>query len=66
MRTFARFMGGFTLLCSLLGLAFPALADNKNLNYLILKGGIYSPQNEKLYNFEFRFQRRTGFGTLFK
>ena len=47
MRIFAKLVGGFIVMCFVLALSFPAYADSRNPSYLALKGGIYSPQNDK-------------------
>ena len=65
MRTFAKFVGGIIVLCFVLGLSFPAHADSKNPNYLVLKGGIYSPQNDKLDKFDTGFNGELAFGHYF-
>ena len=65
MRTFAKFIGGFIVLCFVLGLSFPAHADGRNPTYLVLKGGIYSPQNDKLDKFDTGFNGELAFGHYF-
>jgi outer membrane protein W len=65
MRTFAKFVGGIIVLCFVLGLSFPAHADSKNPSYLVLKGGIYSPQNDKLDKFDTGFNGELAFGHYF-
>jgi hypothetical protein len=65
MRTFAKFFGGIIVLCFVLGLSFPAQADSKNPSYLALKGGIYSPQNDKLDKFDTGFNGELAFGHYF-
>jgi outer membrane protein W len=65
MRTFAKFVGGIIVLCFVLGLSFPAQADSKNPSYLVLKGGIYSPQNDKLDKFDTGFNGELAFGHYF-
>ena len=65
MRTFAKFVGGFIVLCFVLGLSFPAYADGRNPSYLVLKGGIYSPQNDKLDKFDTGFNGELAFGRYF-
>ena len=65
MRTFAKFVGGIIVLCFVLGLSFPAQADSKNPTYLVLKGGIYSPQNDKLDKFDTGFNGELAFGHYF-
>ena len=65
MRTFAKFVGGFIVFCFVLGLSFPAYADGRNPSYLVLKGGIYSPQNDKLDTFDTGFNGEIAFGRYF-
>jgi len=65
MRTLAKFVGGIIVLCFVLGLSFPAHADSKNPSYLVLKGGIYSPQNDKLDKFDTGFNGELAFGHYF-
>jgi outer membrane protein W len=65
MRTFAKFIGGFIVLCFVLGLSFSAYADGRNPSYLVLKGGIYSPQNDKLDKFDTGFNGELAFGHYF-
>ena len=65
MRTFAKFVGGIIVLCFVLGLSFPAHADGRNPTYLVLKGGIYSPQNDKLDKFDTGFNGELAFGHYF-
>jgi len=65
MRTFAKFVGGIIVLYFVLGLSFPAHADSKNPSYLVLKGGIYSPQNDKLDKFDTGFNGELAFGHYF-
>jgi hypothetical protein len=65
MRTFAKFVGGIIVLCFVLGLSFPAYADGRNPSYLVLKGGIYSPQNDKLDKFDTGFNGELAFGRYF-
>ena len=62
MRTLAKCAGGIIVLCFVLGLSFPAHADGKNPSYLVLKGGIYSPQNDKLDTFDTGFNGELAFG----
>ncbi len=61
MKKLAGLIVGFLGVCLALGLPFPAEAQN----YLVLKGGIYSPQNEKLYNFDSGFNGELAFGRYF-
>ena len=65
MRTLAKFVGGIIVLCFVLGLSFPAHADGRNPTYLVLKGGIYSPQNDKLDKFDTGFNGELAFGHYF-
>jgi outer membrane protein W len=58
MKKLAGLIVGVLVLCVGLSLPFPALAQN----YLVLKGGIYSPQNEKLYDFDSGFNGELAFG----
>jgi hypothetical protein len=59
MRTFSKWVGGFIVLCFVLVLSFPAHADR---NYLVLKGGIFSPQNDKLDSFDTGFNGELAVG----
>ncbi len=61
MKKLAGLIVGVFVLCVGLSLPFPAQAQN----YLVLKGGIYSPQNEKLYNFDSGFNGELAFGRYF-
>jgi outer membrane protein W len=65
MKTFAKFLGGLIVLCFVLGLSFPAHADSRSPSYLVLKGGIYSPQNDKLDKFDTGFNGELAFGHYF-
>jgi outer membrane protein W len=58
MKKLAGLIVGVLVLCVGLSLPFPAQAQN----YLVLKGGIYSPQNEKLYDFDSGFNGELAFG----
>lgn len=58
MKKLAGLIVGVLVLCVGLSLPFPAEAQN----YLVLKGGIYSPQNEKLYDFDSGFNGELAFG----
>jgi opacity protein-like surface antigen len=62
MKILALLVGGLLVLGAVLSLTSPVQAQNKNPNYLVLKGGIYSPQNEKLYNFDSGFNGELAFG----
>ena len=61
MKKFAGLVGRFLVLGVVLSLPFSAQAQN----YLVLKGGMYSPQNEKLYNFDSGFNGELAFGHYF-
>ena len=61
MKKSAGLIVGVFVLCFSLSLPFPAQAQN----YLVLKGGIYSPQNEKLYDFDSGFNGELAFGRYF-
>ena len=65
MRIFAKLLGGIIVLCFVSGLSFPAHADSRNPNYLVLKGGIYSPQNDKLDKFDTGFNGEFALGHYF-
>ncbi|HSO71632.1 MAG TPA: outer membrane beta-barrel protein [Thermodesulfobacteriota bacterium] len=65
MRIFAKLVGGIIVLSFVLVLSFPAQADSRNPSYLVLKGGIYSPQNDNLDNFDTGFNGEIGFGHYF-
>ena len=65
MRIFAKLVGGIIVLSFVLGLSFPTHADSKNPNYLVLKGGIYSPQNDKLDKFDTGFNGELAIGRYF-
>ena len=61
MKKLAGLIVGVLVLC--VGLSLPFTAEAQN--YLVLKGGIYSPQNEKLYNFDSGFNGELAFGRYF-
>lgn len=65
MKTFAKLVGCIIVLGFVLVLSFPAHADSKNPNYLVLKGGIYAPQNDKLDKFDTGFNGELAFGHYF-
>jgi opacity protein-like surface antigen len=52
-------------LCCALGLSFPAQAQNKMSNYVVVKGGIYSPQTGDLNGFDTGFNGEVAFGRYF-
>lgn len=61
MKKSAGLLAGLCVLVMALSLASPALAQN----YLVLNGGLYSPQNEKLYDFDSGFNGELAFGRYF-
>jgi hypothetical protein len=65
MRILAKLGGGIIVLCLVLALSFPAHSEGRNPNYIVLKGGIYSPQNNKLNNFETSYNGEFAFGHYF-
>lgn len=65
MKILALLVGGLLVLCAVLNIPSPVQAENRNANYLIMKGGIYAPQNEKLYNFDTGFNGELAFGRYF-
>jgi hypothetical protein len=65
MSIFTKWVGGIILLCFILVLSFPVHADSRNPSYLVLKGGIYSPQNDKIKNFDTGFNGEFAFGQYF-
>jgi hypothetical protein len=62
MKISAWLAGSLTVFCFVLGLSFSARSENRNPNYLVLKGGLYSPQNEKLYVFDSGFNDELAWG----
>ncbi len=65
MRVFAKLVGGIIVLCFVLGLSLPTHADSRNPNYLVLKGGIYSPQNDNFDKFDTGFNGELAIGHYF-
>jgi len=65
MKRFSRWIGVIIVLCCALGLSFPAQAENQRPIYLVLKGGIYSPQTTNLNGFNAGFNGEVDFGYSF-
>ena len=61
MKGFSKWIGVIIVLCCGLGLSFPAQAD-MTPNYVVLKGGIYSPQGNDLQGFDTGFNGEIAFG----
>ncbi len=58
-------MGVIIVLCCALGLSFPAQAQYRLPNYVVVKGGIYSPQTGDLDGFKTGFNGEAAFGHYF-
>jgi outer membrane protein W len=65
MKAFKALVGGILVLACVLSFSFPARADGGNPNYLVFKGGIYSPQNDNFDNFDTGFNGELAFGHYF-
>jgi hypothetical protein len=65
MKALKRLVGVVIVLCCAMSLSFPAQAENTSPSYLVLKGGIYSPQNDGFKNFDTGFNGEIGFGHYF-
>ncbi len=65
MKILSLLAGGLLVLGAVLSPTSPVQAQNRNPNYLVLKGGIYAPQNEKLVNFDTGFNGELAFGRYF-
>ncbi|MGA3084641.1 MAG: outer membrane beta-barrel protein [Thermodesulfobacteriota bacterium] len=65
MKRISKWVGVIIILCCALGLSFPAQAENKTPNYLVLKGGIYSPLTNDLDGFNTGFNGEIAFGHYF-
>jgi hypothetical protein len=66
MNRFSKWIGVIMVCFCVMGLSFSAQADeNTSPSYIVLKGGIYSPQNEKFKNFDSGFNGEVSFGHYF-
>ena len=65
MKGLSKLIGMVIVLCLALGLSFPVQADKKFLNYVVAKGGIYSPQSGDLSGFDSGFNGEVAFGHYF-
>ena len=65
MKRFSKWIGVIIVLCCALGLSLPAQAQNKMPNYVVVKGGIYSPQTSDLNGFNTGFNGEAAFGRYF-
>ena len=66
MKVYSKWIGVITVLCCALGFSFPAQAQQYRLpNYVVLKGGIYSPQSGDLDGFNTGFNGEAAFGHYF-
>jgi opacity protein-like surface antigen len=65
MKRFSKWIGVVIVLCCALGLSFPAQAQYKLPNYVVVKGGIYSPQTSDLNGFKTGFNGEAAFGRYF-
>jgi hypothetical protein len=61
----SKWIGVIMVLCCVWGLSFPAQAENKTPNYIVLKGGIYSPQTDDLNGFNTGFNGEITYGHYF-
>jgi hypothetical protein len=64
-KTIIKSVMGCVILCFALGFYLPAQAENIKSNYVILKGGIYSPQNDQLTHFDTGINGELNFGHYF-
>ena len=65
MKGYSKWVGVFIVLCCALGLSFPAQAQYRLPNYVVVKGGIYSPQTNDLDSFNTGFNGEAAFGHYF-
>ena len=65
MKVFTKLVEGIIVLCCVLSFSLPVQADSRKPNYIVLKGGIYSPQNDKLDTFDTGFNGEVAFGHYF-
>ncbi len=65
MKGFSRWIGIIIVLCCTLGLSFPAQAEDQRPMYLVLKGGMYSPQTSNLNDFNAGVNGEIAFGYSF-
>jgi opacity protein-like surface antigen len=65
MRTPSKWGGIIIVLCCIWGLSSPAQAESKTPNYVVVKGGIYSPQTNDLDGFSTGFNGEVAYGRYF-
>jgi opacity protein-like surface antigen len=65
MKGFSKGIGVVIVLCCALGLSLPSQAENKLLNYVVARGGIYSPQTNDLNGFDAGFNGEVAVGRYF-
>jgi opacity protein-like surface antigen len=65
MKGFSKWIGVIIVLYCALGLSFPAQGEDQKPQYLVLKGGIYSPQTTNLNDFNAGFNGEVAFGYSF-
>jgi hypothetical protein len=65
MKRFSKWIGVIIVCFCVMSLSFPAQAENMSPSYVVLKGGIYSPQNDGFKNFDTGFNGEVGFGHYF-
>jgi outer membrane protein W len=64
-KTVTKLVLGLVVLCFALSFSLPAGAETVKANYGVLKGGIYSPQNDQLTQFGTGFNGELAFGHYF-
>jgi opacity protein-like surface antigen len=65
MKGFSRLIGVVVVLCCALVFSFPAQAENQRPQYVVLRGGIYSPQTQALNDFNTGFNGEVAYGYSF-
>ncbi len=65
MKRFSKWTGVIMVLCCFLGLSLPAQAQDMKHRYVVLKGGIYSPQTSELEGFNTGFNGEVAYGHYF-
>ena len=66
MKRFSKWIGVIIVLCCAVGLSLPAQAQQYRMpNYVVVKGGIYSPQTSDLDGFNTGFNGEAAFGHYF-
>ena len=64
-KTIIKSVMGFVILCFALSFSLPAQAEDMKFNYAVLKGGVYSPQNDQLAQFDTGFNGELNYGHYF-